>query len=338
MSTEAQNLENQTAKTVVNNEPKKKSKLASVTKLMGATGVGVLIGGVGIALTSAQLPDQPAEADTQSDDLSNLVDGQLPVASSVTEDMSFAEAFAAARAEVGPGGVFQWHGQIFGTYTRAEWDAMSQAERAEYGSHFEWNDIDAQGSDVAIAATNRQDNRRQDNESGQDENNEDKPENGGENVDKPEVADNGGEDGPGEEITDVAEVTTEEVAEVPTEDVTEVTTEDVAEVPTEDITEVTTEDVAEVPTEDVTEEQIQAMNPVDEPGIEVDIFPEDQYQAMNPVDDHNDMNPVDNPNDTVQEPEITPEPEPCIYGGPTGSDLADNGDYVNDANVDGFLS
>ena len=322
MSTEAQNLENQTATTVVNNDSQKKSKLSSVTKLMGAAGVGVLIGGVGIALTSAQLPDQPAEVDTQSDDLSNLVDDQLPVASTVSDDMTFSEAFAAARAEVGPGGVFEWHGQLFGTYTRAEWGAMSQAERAEYGSHFEWNDIDAQGSDVAIAATNRQDNRRQDNESGQDENNEDKPENGGENVDKPEVADNGGEDGPGEEITDVAEVTTEEVAEVPTEDVTEVTT----------------EDVAEVPTEDVTEEQIQAMNPVDEPGIEVDIFPEDQYQAMNPVDDHNDMNPVDNPNDTVQEPEITPEPEPCIYGGPTGSDLADNDDYVNDANVDGFLA
>jgi hypothetical protein len=50
----------------------------------------------------------------------------------VSDDMSFSEAFAAARAEVGPGGVFVWHGGVYGTYYETEWNAMSPGERAEF--------------------------------------------------------------------------------------------------------------------------------------------------------------------------------------------------------------
>ena len=57
--------------------------------------------------------------------------GEAPVAH-VSNSMSFNQAFAAARAEVGPGGVFAWHGGIYGTYYETEWDAMSDAERAAY--------------------------------------------------------------------------------------------------------------------------------------------------------------------------------------------------------------
>lgn len=42
---------------------------------------------------------------------------------------SFREAFAAARAELGPGGVFRWHGNIYNTYTADEWNAMSTEEK-----------------------------------------------------------------------------------------------------------------------------------------------------------------------------------------------------------------
>ena len=44
-------------------------------------------------------------------------------------DQSFGEAFAAARAEVGPGGVFIWHGGIYNTYTADEWDAMTPEQK-----------------------------------------------------------------------------------------------------------------------------------------------------------------------------------------------------------------
>lgn len=56
----------------------------------------------------------------------------VPVAN-VSDDMSFGEAFAAARAEVGAGGVFMWHGNLYNTYVAEEWNAMSAEERAEFG-------------------------------------------------------------------------------------------------------------------------------------------------------------------------------------------------------------
>lgn len=55
-----------------------------------------------------------------------------PIAYNVDDHMSFSEAFAAARAEVGPGGVFSWHGGVYGTYYENEWNQMSNTERNLY--------------------------------------------------------------------------------------------------------------------------------------------------------------------------------------------------------------
>ena len=48
------------------------------------------------------------------------------------DGMSFGDAFAAARAEVGPGGVFHWHGGIYNTYTAEEWNAMTPEQKNEF--------------------------------------------------------------------------------------------------------------------------------------------------------------------------------------------------------------
>ncbi len=40
----------------------------------------------------------------------------------VTDDMSFSEAFASAREELGAGGVFEWNGQLYGTFYATEVD------------------------------------------------------------------------------------------------------------------------------------------------------------------------------------------------------------------------
>lgn len=58
--------------------------------------------------------------------------GTVDVAHGVNDEMSFSEAFATARAEVGPGGVFTWHGNVYGTYYANEWNNMTDAEKAEY--------------------------------------------------------------------------------------------------------------------------------------------------------------------------------------------------------------
>lgn len=55
---------------------------------------------------------------------------ELPLKEASVEGcQSFREAFQAARAELGAGGVFRWHGNIYSTYTAEEWNAMSKEEK-----------------------------------------------------------------------------------------------------------------------------------------------------------------------------------------------------------------
>ena len=65
----------------------------------------------------------------------------------VDDDAPFNEAFADARAQVGPGGVFEWRGHVYNTYYESEWENMSPAERAEYQSKIDYNAV-TDGSDA----------------------------------------------------------------------------------------------------------------------------------------------------------------------------------------------
>lgn len=56
----------------------------------------------------------------------------LSVATCVTDDMTPSEAFAAARAEVGPGGIYYYHGHAQGTYYENEWNSMSAEDKEDY--------------------------------------------------------------------------------------------------------------------------------------------------------------------------------------------------------------
>lgn len=62
------------------------------------------------------------------------VDNSLePLKTTASSDgQSFREAFDAARAELGPGGVFSWHGNLYNTYTADEWNAMSDEEKEAF--------------------------------------------------------------------------------------------------------------------------------------------------------------------------------------------------------------
>ena len=55
-----------------------------------------------------------------------------PAVADVSDDMSFSEAFASARDQVGAGGVFHWRGGIYGTYYADEWSQMSAAEKNQF--------------------------------------------------------------------------------------------------------------------------------------------------------------------------------------------------------------
>lgn len=59
----------------------------------------------------------------------------------VDDNVSFAQAFADARSQVGAGGVFEWHGKVYGTYYKDEWSQMTKEERAEWQSKVDYSDV-----------------------------------------------------------------------------------------------------------------------------------------------------------------------------------------------------
>lgn len=99
--------------------------------LMGA---GTMYAGQAIAKEPEAVPvvdeSQNVEA-PEASETSHTLENGLKVAA-VNDDQSFGEAFAAARAEVGPGGVFHWHGGIYNTYSTDEWNSMSVEQKHDF--------------------------------------------------------------------------------------------------------------------------------------------------------------------------------------------------------------
>ena len=125
------------------------------TNKKGTFWQGVLVGGIpGIMLGSAGTvfaENAPAhEREDATEEISEEVVEQaveqvveeeatipeigetVEVASNVDDSMSFSEAFASARAEVGPGGVFVWNGNVYSTYYEEEWDNMTDEQKEEF--------------------------------------------------------------------------------------------------------------------------------------------------------------------------------------------------------------
>ena len=101
-------------------------------KLVTLGGVAGVLMGAGSMYTGQIIAKEfEPEEKTEGDSSSHTTDNGLKVAE-VDQNQSFGRAFAAARAEVGPGGVFHWHGGIYNTYTAEEWNSMSRAEKNEF--------------------------------------------------------------------------------------------------------------------------------------------------------------------------------------------------------------
>ena len=116
-------------------ETSQESKLSSrVKKVAGVAGVAAAGVAAGVVFTSMASGDN-ADQSTQADAAHTAVPaGDVKVAE-VSDDMSFDEAFASARKQVGAGGVFEWRGKLYGTYYKNEWDAMSQADKDQYAAN-----------------------------------------------------------------------------------------------------------------------------------------------------------------------------------------------------------
>ena len=112
-------------------ESKRSSRVKKVAGVAGVAAAGVAAGVVFTSMASGDNADQSTQADAAH---TAVPAGDVKVAE-VSDDMSFDEAFASARKQVGAGGVFEWRGKLYGTYYKNEWDAMSQADKDQYAAN-----------------------------------------------------------------------------------------------------------------------------------------------------------------------------------------------------------
>ncbi|MBL0300595.1 MAG: hypothetical protein IPQ23_02660 [Cytophagaceae bacterium] len=135
----------------------KKITLSKNQQLAIATGA-VLLGGSAFAFTTLNEDGKPVQPDTNSgsvvpsDSTSvahpvSLQPGQaasvsggsitptdnIVIAHNITDSMTFEQAYAEAREEIGGGGgIFTWHGNVYNTFTKEEWQAMPLEQRQDF--------------------------------------------------------------------------------------------------------------------------------------------------------------------------------------------------------------
>ena len=145
----------------VNNSENCKSEKKSTWRKVGVgMGLGVLLGSTTSFMTTSTIvanpskPDKPENPDNPTNPQQpEWTDGKVEIATTINDEMSFSQAFGAARAEVGSGGAFEWRGNVYSTYTAEEWNALSPEERNTYNEHFYWSQHQAAASQTATTTT-----------------------------------------------------------------------------------------------------------------------------------------------------------------------------------------
>lgn len=122
-------------------QPKKVKKTNPVAAAAGGfvAGAAVGVGATAAATNTAEeapslddvVTDETAEVEAPAPEQAILANDEGIRYAHVEAD-NFNDAFAQARAQVGPGGVFEYNGKLYGTYTAEEWNEMSAEERADY--------------------------------------------------------------------------------------------------------------------------------------------------------------------------------------------------------------
>ena len=110
---------------VNNNHAEKKSAAWKPVTIGGFA--GILMGAGSVFAADAYAANN--EDAQQTDGKVEQQQQEVKVADANHDSQSFSDAFHAAREEVGPGGVFTWHGGIYNTYTKEEWDAMTNDQK-----------------------------------------------------------------------------------------------------------------------------------------------------------------------------------------------------------------
>lgn len=134
-----------------NNTTEKSENGKNIATVAASAVAGAAFGAGAMALTSATAADDDEIESIVVDDDADF-NGIAPMSHAVTDDMTFGDAFAAARADVGCGGTFLWHGGVYGTYNAAEWNELTADEQAAWQSTIRWNEVAEYQNSVATTA------------------------------------------------------------------------------------------------------------------------------------------------------------------------------------------
>ena len=110
-------------------------------RLLGISAAALLLTGGGILIANGgggepgPTPENPVDDPAPEANAAVSLPEDIDVAGKVTDTMSFDQAFAAARDEVGMGGVFSWQGRWYNTLHKEEWDSLSLDQRQEFLEH-----------------------------------------------------------------------------------------------------------------------------------------------------------------------------------------------------------
>ena len=111
-----------------NLNPRQRELLKNTALGLGGVATGAAI----ITVMGMVIPEDTMDSNSV-EALDIPVFTNAPFSDAVNDNMSFSEAFAAARGDVGGGGgFFDWHGQTYNTYIKEEWDSMSDDKRNEF--------------------------------------------------------------------------------------------------------------------------------------------------------------------------------------------------------------
>lgn len=119
---------------VLKNLTKRQKEILSSAGVIGA---GVGLGGGLFSLYSMSAPNEIPELQNQTGENeeqkeSVVIYTKTSVQEITDTDISFAEAFKMAREIVGPGGWFIWKDNVYNSFYKEEWEAMSPAEKNDY--------------------------------------------------------------------------------------------------------------------------------------------------------------------------------------------------------------
>lgn len=146
---EQSKVENSTSINSTQISEKKDRKGKSVSAAAGGFVVGAAVGAGVSAAASTTSEDLETSIETKEEIVTEeapetpapeqaILANDEGIRYAHVEANNFNDAYAQARAQVGPGGVFEYNGKIYSTYTAEEWNEMSAEERAEYqGKIFE---------------------------------------------------------------------------------------------------------------------------------------------------------------------------------------------------------